>query len=984
MRFKYLILLVSCFMLITENAVGEITLKDIFSIPGQINIKTGDVGKATTRNDIKKALKERLASVLETKKNRPNEKIDILSALINNVVNGLQRSGGYVFGKYGTQLSKATLQDFNEIIESTLEVEPILLSPAILNKPNQTTIDPGTKWAGAKPEDEPENAQTPKTFELPLLQWINFLKYYDQQHNDIQGDYYVLNPIKIYNDFVKEQEEVAAKEQRKKADEAKEEAEAKKKADEDERLRKEQEDAKAKEESATTEMQALLLRKKDAKETAKKKEAAINIQALLKTKAESKAKAEAKSAITEMQAILKGAAEAKKKAEEQKKKDDEAKEEARIKEEEEEERKATEDAVAKKKADEEQQKKDAKAKEAAEEPAKKTPPLEHPTKTRARPKLQRRPTQFGKKSQQQKQALEEKQLEHQKKVETLSDLINLAEAKISTSEGEMPTYQAFKYNKLTQEQLDTLKKELESKINEANQYTDLEVLLPTLIEELYKTNKELENDIGMLTEMLNVLFPNLEDIKQFGTKILDISKMVIKLEPQECIKMIINLIDSTTLIAGIVKVKSYEKINDKTRKLLTSAISEFKTKIISLINRLTEQVDTITIQTTIDNLGDKEFKHIEQAFSNLNYAPSERQTNLKLDIIIKAIENRTQKTKFEQDKKAQDAAEAAAAAAEAAQEKKLAAASAKKQGEETAKAKIKQEWALEIAKIQQIAPENIQISDLDFIKEDKYKELNFDATSSSLMLKFIQRLCKQLDQKNDEYLEKLSTLLIIIKNKTCFGKDSQQQKDFNLCEQYVNTWNLLNKIYQKRTVTVENVSVSKIGLTKAQTFALKQSTDPNISEITDYANQLKDTKKHPNLSPLLKNMIQENIITSEKLQIICTILFNVLDSNYEALVTAVKESSTSVKGIRQPKSQPAGTQQKASVKTTKPQTPKSPSPATPKSHEQPEPTALKQKLTYLKQKLTYLKQNLAKLKIKLTHLSQKLEQLKTALPKKEI
>lgn len=71
MRFKNLILLVSCFMLITENTFGEITLKNIFSIPSQINIETEDVGKATTRDAIKKALKESVASVLETKKIYP-------------------------------------------------------------------------------------------------------------------------------------------------------------------------------------------------------------------------------------------------------------------------------------------------------------------------------------------------------------------------------------------------------------------------------------------------------------------------------------------------------------------------------------------------------------------------------------------------------------------------------------------------------------------------------------------------------------------------------------------------------------------------------------------------------------------------------------------------------------------------------------------------------------------------------------------------
>jgi hypothetical protein len=718
--------------------------------------------------------------------------------------------------------------------------------------------------------------------------------------------------------------------------------EERKKKDDDEQQKKDAEDKEAERKAKEEADEA---KKKDAEERIKKEQyeaAATKIQKLYRDHAARKKLAEAK-------------AEAKKKALEQQKKDDEAKEEARIKEEE---RKAKEDAEVLKQQREKEalEKEEAKIKEEAEakkkadeakEEEKKSPTLEHKTKQRAHQK-KRKPTQSGKIYQQQKQALEEKQLEHQKKVETLSDLINLAEAKISTSEGEIPTFQAIKDDKLTQEQLDTLKKELESKINESNQYTDL----GNLIEDLYKTDKTLESKIGILTEILNKLFPNLENIKQFISKILK----SLKLESQECIDRICSLVESAKVGQGIFNVKLYDK---KIPKATQESIPEFKTKIISLSNRLIEPVDATTIQTAIDKVENQKFKHIEQAFLNLNYTPAERQTNPKLDIIIKAKETRTQKTKFEQDKKAQDAAEAAAAEAKAAQEKKLSAAAEKKQGEEAAKAKIKQDWDSEIAKIQKISPETIQIADLDFIKEDKYKGLNFDTNSSSLILKFIQSFCKQLDQKNDEYLEKLSDLLIKIKNKKCFDKDSQQQKDFNLCNQYVNTWNIFNKIFQKRNISVENVRLSGTQLTKAQAYTLKQSVDTNISEIKGYADELKDPKKYPILGDLflgdlLKKMIEENIVASANLQIIYTILFNVLDNNYKKFIATIKSVLETAKQ-KTPQKTGTGTQ--------------------PKPHESPAPTALKQKFGLLKQ-------NLEKLKTKLSQLSQKLGQLKTNLPRK--
>jgi len=248
---------------------------------------------------------------------------------------------------------------------------------------------------------------------------------------------------------------------------------------------------------------------------------------------------------------------------------------------------------------------------------------------------------------------------------------------------------------------------------------------------------------------------------------------------------------------------------------------------------------------------------------------------------------------------------------------------------------------------------------LDFIKEDKYKGLNFDTNSSSLILKFIQSFCKQLDQKNDEYLEKLSDLLIKIKNKKCFDKDSQQQKDFNLCNQYVNTWNIFNKIFQKRNISVENVRLSGTQLTKAQAYTLKQSVDTNISEIKGYADELKDPKKYPILGDLflgdlLKKMIEENIVASANLQIIYTILFNVLDNNYKKFIATIKSVLETAKQ-KTPQKTGTGTQ--------------------PKPHESPAPTALKQKFGLLKQ-------NLEKLKTKLSQLSQKLGQLKTNLPRK--
>lgn len=1022
-------------MLTTKSAIGEIKLKDIFSIPNQINIKTGSVGTAQTRNEIKTALQKRLIDVLETKKNLLEEKTIIVSTLINNVISALKRSGGVIGITYGTQLSKETLQDFNEIIESILQIKDpeSLLNKAVLEKLNKQEMDPGKKRTEAKPEDEPEDAQTPKTVELTLQQWINFLKYYDQQHKDLQGDYYILNPISIYNEYKKiddfttqinyaeeKLEQILGKQQydlffdfirvdlqklndssvnikdtnalkklfllyakiehawsgkistelnssEEKSNPKLEEGstanlmsefigsleekitpeEAKKiriglKSQDNERLKKEA-DKLAQEQA----------------EAAKKEASVLKIQKLYREHAARKKLAE-EVRIKEEERKAKEEAEAKKKAaEEQKKKDDEEllRQEELKKKEAEAKKKADEDERLKKEQDDAKLAADKLVQEQAEatkqEESKKATPLEHPTKQRAHQK-KRKPTQTGKKYQQQKQELELMQIEHQKKVDTLSYLINLAEAKISTSEGEIPTFQAIKDDKLTQEQLDKLKKELESKINEANQYTDI----GNLIESFYKTDKTLESKIGTLTEILNKLFPDSEDIKQFGPKILDISKMVIKLEPQECIDRICSLVESAEVGQGILKAKLYDK---KIPKATQSSISEFKTKIISLTNRLSEPIDATTIQKAIDKLGDKEFKHIEQAFLNLNYTPNERQVNPKLDIINTAIETRTQKTKSEQDKKAQDAAASAAAQAKTAQEKKLSAAAEKKQGEETAKAKVKQDWDSEIAKIQQIAPENIQISDLDFIKEDKYKGLNFDATSSSLILKFIQNLCKELDQKNDEYLRKLSDLLIKIKNKIIFDKDLQQQKDFNLFEKYLNTWNLLNKIYQKRDTLIENVSLSGIQLTKAQAYVLKQSADTNISEIKDYANALKDAKKYQNLPQLLKKMIQANIIAHANLQIVYTILYNVLDSKYEQFLTTIKNILESPK-------------QKASVPPQKTGTtaPIKPTAAQAKLHEPPKSSALKTKLVLLKQ-------NLEKLKIKLSLLSQKLGQLKAAL-----
>lgn len=512
----------------------------------------------------------------------------------------------------------------------------ILITNTILNKRHQATIDPGTKRSSAKPEDEPEDAQTPKTVELTLQQWINFLKYYDQKHKDIPGDYYVLNPIKIYNEY-KEIDDFTT--QINYAEEKLEQILGKQQYNlffdfirEDlQKLNASSVNIKdtnalkklfllyAKIEHAWSGKISTELHSSEGKSNPKLEEGSTaDLMTVFISYLEDKI------TLDEANKIRNGL-------------------------------KAQDDKSLKKEADKLAQEQ---AEAAAQEEEKTTTPylLKQLTRDRLKQKNKRKPTQ---------------------KVKTLSDLINLAEAKISTSKGEIQTFQAVKDNKLTQEQLNTLKKELESKINAVNQYTDL----GNLIESLYKKDKTLESKISILTEMLNVLFPNSEDIKQFGTKIIDISKMVIKLEPQECINKIMDLIKNTMFTAGIAKAKIYEITNAYTRNLFSSAISKFKTIIISEINRIADPIDATTIQTAINQLGDKEFKHIEQAFLNLNYTTDERQTNLKLDIIINAIENRTQKTKSEQDKKAQDEAKARADAEKPKQEQLQTTAMAQKQDE---------------------------------------------------------------------------------------------------------------------------------------------------------------------------------------------------------------------------------------------------------------------------------------------------------------
>ncbi|MFH1254070.1 MAG: hypothetical protein V1646_01405 [bacterium] len=619
MRFKYLILLVSCLVLIAENALGEIAVKNIFSIPGQINIKTGDVGKATTRDKIKQALKERLASVLETKKNRPNEKIEILSALINNVVSALKRSGGYAFVQYGTQLSKATLQDFNEIIESILQVKDpeILITEAILNKTNQATIDPGTKLSGASPEDEPDDAQTPKTVELTLQDWINFLKYYDQQHKDIPGDYYVLNPIKIYNDFVQEQAKTRANEQqkidvekatalvdeqKKKDDEAKEEAKIK------EEERKAKEDAEAKKKADEDEaLKAKIAADKLAQEQAEAK----------KAEEDEHLKKEKEDAVTEMQALLKQKAAkiaADKLAQEEARKKKESDEEARVKEEE---RKAKEDAAAKKKADEEataldeeQKKKDDEAKKKADEEKKKDDEatdtqldqepeakakeegspakLQHLTKSRSRPT--RRPPTIHKKQASPASILDEivqkinsisieisiPGVSGAKSTKTSKKIYDLTEHEIIKNQDPISAIKT-EISKLVEDLKKSSSTELESMLNKnTSSKQDLDKAFRIIYPEEYKEDGTLKIFFKLMQESVKTEIQKNQDriTNQLKTELDEIAKTT-KIEAQ--IYMLESILSSRDYDNNFLQTKVENKIFENLKKLF----DEYATKITS-------------------------------------------------------------------------------------------------------------------------------------------------------------------------------------------------------------------------------------------------------------------------------------------------------------------------------------------------------------------------------------------------------------------
>lgn len=523
MRFKHLILLFGGLILITGNAFGETTLKDIFKINDKL-IPTTPVTNDSLTTDLRFKMAEKPEIIKE-----------LLQNIIDNVIRGLKRTNP-IIGSYGTQFKKETLTNFinimTEIIKSKNAKNPEinLLTPDLLNAKIKATIDPGAP----DPKIKDDGPDEPITVSLTLQEWLNFLKYYDSQHNNLDKDkYYYLNPVKIYNeeDEVKReaeaqlkleeakeaekkaktegekpiQEEVAKKAETQEEAEIREEAE-KQLAEEEEKSKKEKADkekeeqevkAKAEEEAKIIKAQSLVRRRLAKKQLEqKKKEAEVKRLAAeaerLKLEQEKKQELEAK------EKAEKEAREA------QEKRDQEAKEKAETEAKILEEKKKIEEDKAKKDAEELKQKQEEAAKEEArvktEEEAKKKAAEPQPEKKveysemiKGRAKIKGRKKASGKQTLKQKKELEAEALKIMEltPTECFDKIIELIEKKLQHGGLSEFVYNVIKLNPRTKnqfkEEVNSLKASVLAIINRLDESATDETL-KVIIKDLDKTD----------------------------------------------------------------------------------------------------------------------------------------------------------------------------------------------------------------------------------------------------------------------------------------------------------------------------------------------------------------------------------------------------------------------------------------------------------------------------------------------------------------